>query len=210
MAGDDHRRREALKMASWIKPKMAHKSMVQRLLQVRAHLILCFRAEEKIEIVRQDGKTQIVPKGWMPICEKNLPYELTASFLLTPDAPGMPKPLKLQEQHRPFFPLNEPITEESGRRLAEWARGGNAGADVHPSSAVHVGAEATARSAAPDVSAERQRLLQQVAGEADLRRVPRARRDVLWKIHCGDATRENVDPSALADLLAAVKAEIAA
>lgn len=122
--------KDSAKIASWIKPKMAHKQMVQKLLQVRAHLILCFRAEEKIEIVREDGKTKIVPKqgptgtmGWMPICEKSLPFELTASFLLTADAPGIPKPIKLQQQHRALFPLDKPITEESGRLVAEWAAG---------------------------------------------------------------------------------------
>ena len=132
MAGDDWKKREAVKMAAWIRPKMAHKKMVQRLLQVRAHLIICFRAEEKIEMVRDDkGKMQIVPKasltginGWIPVCEKNLPFELTASFLLTADAPGMPKPIKLQEQHRPMFPTDKPINEESGRKVAAWAAGG--------------------------------------------------------------------------------------
>jgi hypothetical protein len=132
MAGDDWKKREAVKMSSWIKPKMQHKQFVQRLLQIRAHLILCFRAEEKIEMVRgEDGKMKIIPKvtptglsGWVPICEKNLPYELTASFLLTADAPGVPKPIKLQEQHRVLFPLDKPITEDSGRRIAEWAAGG--------------------------------------------------------------------------------------
>ena len=134
MAGDDWKKREACKMAAWIKPKMSHKHMVQRLLQVRAHLILCFRAEEKIEMIRgDDGKLKIVPKitptglsGWVPVCEKNLPYELTASFLLTADAPGIPKPIKLQEQHRALFPLDKPITEESGRLIAQWAAGGSA------------------------------------------------------------------------------------
>lgn len=132
MAGDDWKKREAVKMAAWIKPKMSHKHMVQKLLQVRAHLILCFRAEEKIEMVRgDDGKMKIIPKvtstglsGWVPVSEKSLPYELTASFLLTADAPGVPKPIKLQEQHRALFPLDKPITEESGRRIAEWAAGG--------------------------------------------------------------------------------------
>lgn len=131
MAGDDWKKREAVKMAAWIKPKVAHKQMVQRLLQVRANLILCFRAEQKIEMVREDGKMKIVPKqsltgldGWIPVCEKNLPFELTASFLLTADAPGMPKPIKLQEQHRALFPLDKPINEDSGKRVAEWAAGG--------------------------------------------------------------------------------------
>ena len=125
--------REATKLLSWAKPKQGHKHMVQKLLQVRAHLILCFRAEEKIDMVKEDGKTKIVPKegpggfkGWLPICEKNLPYELTASFLLMAERPGVPLPIKLQEQHRPLFPLEKPITEESGRKIAEWAAGGSA------------------------------------------------------------------------------------
>lgn len=174
MAGDDWKKREAVKMAAWIRPKVSHKHMVAKLLQVRAHLILCFRAEPKVEMVNEkkellarirgleevvadarpseaedtaetrrlidslraklggaDDKMKIVPKrsgtgldGWMPICEKNLPYELTASFLLTADAPGVPKPIKLQEQHKALFPTDRAITEESGRRIAEWARGG--------------------------------------------------------------------------------------
>jgi dephospho-CoA kinase len=131
MAGDDWKKREAVKMAAWIKPKMAHKAMVQKLLQVRAHLILCFRAEQKIEMVRgDDGKMKIVAKqsltgldGWIPVTEKMLPFELTASFLLTADAPGMPKPIKLQEQHRALFPLDKPINEDSGKRIAAWAKG---------------------------------------------------------------------------------------
>jgi len=130
MAGDNWEKRNSYLMASWIKPKMSHKRMVQSLLQVRAHLILCFRAEEKVEMIREGGKIKVVPKqspvglqGWIPICEKNLPYEMTCSFLLTPDKPGFPKPIKLQEQHKPFFPLDHPITEESGKLIAMWAKG---------------------------------------------------------------------------------------
>lgn len=130
MAGDDWKKREQVKMAAWIKPKMSHKAMVQKLLQLRAHLILCFRAEQKIEMVKEDGKMKILPKqsltgldGWIPVCEKNLPFELTASFLLTADAPGMPKPIKLQQQHRPMFPLDKAIGEDSGKKLAEWSLG---------------------------------------------------------------------------------------
>lgn len=123
--------RDSAKMASWIRPKMEHKKMMQRLLQTRAHLILCFRAEAKIDVIKEDGKTKIVPKqslvgvdGWIPLTEKTVPFELTVSLLLTPNHPGVPKPIKLQSQHRDLFPLDAPITEESGRRIAEWARGG--------------------------------------------------------------------------------------
>ncbi len=131
MAGGDARKRDLMRMASWIKPKQEHKKMVQRLLQVRAHLILCFRAEEKIEMVRDEhGKMKVVPRasptglhGWIPVCEKTLPYELTCSFLLTADRPGYPHPIKLQEQHRALFPPDRPIDEESGKALAKWSEG---------------------------------------------------------------------------------------
>ena len=126
MAGDDYRKREACKMAAWIKPKGEHKKMVSRLLQVKATVILCFRAEEKVKMEKVNGKTEIIPIGWQPICEKNLPFELTVSFLLTPDKPGMPQPLKLQEQHKALFPLDKPINEESGKLVALWAAGGAA------------------------------------------------------------------------------------
>lgn len=133
MAGDDWKKREAVKMASWIKPKVSHKKMVQALLQVRAHVIMCFRAEEKIDMVKVEGKTKIVPKegptglnGWMPVCEKTLPFELTASFLLLAENAGIPHPIKLQEQHKALFPQGKYIDEEAGKRIAAWASGGSA------------------------------------------------------------------------------------
>jgi hypothetical protein len=134
--------RDSVKMTAWIKPKMAHKAMVSRLLQVRAHLILCFRAEEKIEIIddpEKAGKKKIVPKrtltgadGWVPVSEKTLPYELTVSFLLTAAQPGVPKPIKLPERLRPFFPLDKPVSEETGRQVGEWAAGAIAAAPAAP------------------------------------------------------------------------------
>lgn len=110
----------------WKSPKGDHKKLMNALLQCRATLIFCLRADEKIEIVRQDGKTVVRPLGWMPICEKRFMYEMTASFTLTPSRPGIPQfdlPHKLQSQHRPFFPASSPISEDSGRALAQWAAG---------------------------------------------------------------------------------------
>lgn len=131
MAGDDWKKREACNMAAWIKPKGAHKQFVMRLLQLRAHVILCFRAEPKVEMVKDGGQWKITEKkslvglqGWIPIAEKNLPFELTASFLLMAERPGVPLPIKLQEQHKPFFTLDKPITEAAGVQLAAWAKGG--------------------------------------------------------------------------------------
>jgi hypothetical protein len=131
MAGNDWKKRDACSFAAWSKPKAAHKKMMSRLLQCRNHLIFCLRAEEKVEMIKdENGKTKFVPKasrtgldGWIPICEKNFPFEMTASFLLTDAKPGIPQPIKLQQQHRSIFPEGQVIDEETGRRLAAWASG---------------------------------------------------------------------------------------
>lgn len=192
--------RDSAKMASWVKPKGEHRRMVSRLLQVRAHLILCFRAAEKIEMVKgQDGKMEVRKKvtaigldGWVPICEATLPYELTASFLLLPGQPGVPHPIKLQEQMRPFFPLDKPITEESGKRLAEWARG--------------TVSEPVAESPAPEnADAILGRI---VAGFAKLK-MSHTVQVATWQVHAGDAPflSPNTDVSALTALLEALRAQ---
>jgi hypothetical protein len=131
MAKDDWKKREACNMAAWIKPKMAHKQFVQQLLQIRAHLILCFRAEAKIEMARgEGGKLEVREKqslvgyrGWIPITEKSLPFELTLFVMLLPDRPGVAMPIKVQAQHLEMVPKDSPITEETGQQLATWARG---------------------------------------------------------------------------------------
>lgn len=131
----DWKKRKACTGAAWIAPKAGpegHKRMVSAMLQLRGpHLILCFRAEDKIAFEKdQDGKMQITRKegptglnGRFPICEKDLPYELTASFMLLAEHPGIPQPIKLQEQHRALFPAGQPIDEDAGRKLAAWAAG---------------------------------------------------------------------------------------
>lgn len=134
MAGDDWRKRDACNMRAWVEPKMGHKAYVQKLLQLRAHVILCFRAEPKIEIAKGDnGKTEIREKrgptgarGWFPVCEKNMPFEATCSFLFLAEKPGVPVPIKLQEQHRAMFDLGKPISRSTGEQLARWAAGGAA------------------------------------------------------------------------------------
>lgn len=132
--------------ANWSEPKLEHKKLVNHLLRSKAHIIVCLRAEEKMKVeavpqVNADGsprmwngkqatKMVITPSTelslrdrWVPITEKRFPYEITTSFLLTPDNPGVPIPLKLQEQHRAMFPEGQQVTRETGRQLARWAIG---------------------------------------------------------------------------------------
>lgn len=144
---------------AWAKVKPAHRKMMTKLLALEAHVILCLRAEYgKMDIVRKDGKAEFVPKrtlpggsldGWTPMTEKDVPYEMTASFLVVSDAPGIPRPLKLQEQHRAMVPLDRRLSEETGRQLAVWAAGGKGseGATVEPTPAPGAAAAASAEAA---------------------------------------------------------------
>jgi hypothetical protein len=132
---------QAKNFSAWIEPKKAHKRMLTQLLQLNAHVILCFRAEPKVEAKKNErGQWEYVPKpsltgldGWIPISEKMLPYELTASFLLMADQPGIPRPIKLQEQHKPFVPLDQKLSENTGRQLAAWAAGSSGEPNVQAS-----------------------------------------------------------------------------
>lgn len=128
--------RESARMASWIEPKQRHKRFVQQLLRSRAHVIMCLRSEDKIEIVKKDGKTIVQPKesligaeGWIPICEKRLPFEATISLLLLQKSPGVPMPIKLERRHQELVATDVPLDEATGERLAAWAKGSGAAAN---------------------------------------------------------------------------------
>lgn len=113
---------------AWKDPKMRHKKMMNAFLQVRAHLIFCLRAEEKIDMSKKDDRGRVIVEnaGWFPIQEKRFMYEMTASFTLNPSSPGvvdLTLPHKVQDQHRMSFLPGRHITAEAGAKLASWARG---------------------------------------------------------------------------------------
>ena len=124
---------------AWKVPKTRHKTrFMSPLRQVRAYIIFCLRAEEKIKFVKvfdertNREKTAIESAGWVPICEKRFMYEMTMSFTVTPENPGVPLIEngqavhgKIQSQHLPFFPAGQRVTAECGSRLRAWARGEN-------------------------------------------------------------------------------------
>jgi len=128
---------EKLTPSSWIKPKQDRKRMLQTLLRCSATvpIIFTFRADEKT-FHSVDGKL-VARKTpvWEPICGKGMPFEMTVFLMLLAEAPGIPifPPIKLQEQHKSFFPPNKPINEESGKVIAEWAAGDKAKAATQTS-----------------------------------------------------------------------------
>lgn len=118
---------EKKNMSAWIKPKMAHKAMINSFLQRRIPVVFCFRAEEKTG-VGPGGKP--VALGWMPIGDSRFMFELTTMITLANDKPGRVNydlPRKIQRQHLHLFPDGELIGEDAGAQLAAWARGDDIG-----------------------------------------------------------------------------------
>lgn len=132
-AGDNWEKRDRLKFAAQIKPKAERKELNQRILQLTdVTFIFCYRAHEKIRLTK--GKDP--EKGWAPISTSPLFFDMTLRLLLPPGSDGRPlffpqdegeKLLtKLPYQFREWFKAGDQLSAEIGRKLALWAKGGDA------------------------------------------------------------------------------------
>lgn len=126
MAGDDWKKQERMKMASWIKPKGAHKAMVYSLLQRRIPIIFSIRGEESVKPGANPGDKPT--KLFKSVTNSQFPYEVTVSFRLETERKGYidlsdPKSYKLEGSHEALFKHGDRISEEHGAALAAWATG---------------------------------------------------------------------------------------
>jgi len=136
LAGDDQRARLRNQWTAWIKPKAAENEFIYTMLGADCHLILCFRAKEKLKIVK--GKDP-VDLGWQPIAGERVAFETIFTLTLPPHSKGVPD-LSISEMREPFdklIPGGQPLSEETGGKLAAWAAGRakEAAAGVTPSPA---------------------------------------------------------------------------
>lgn len=133
MAGEDWNKRERMKFTAWIKPKREHNRFVNSVLQLGVHVIFCFRAKEKLKLIKNsNGKLEPTPQGWQPICAERFEFEMLALLMLPPNSQGKidleQEATKLQGQHAGLFPQGAQISEEMGQRIAAWAAGGKVAA----------------------------------------------------------------------------------
>ena len=122
-AGNDFAKRDRVNMAAWIKPKKAENHFIYRLLDMRCHVILCFRAKEKAQVVK--GKDPVF--RWEPIASDRIAFEtiFTLMFLPPPHPRGIPS-ADFSEMRKPFdtiVKMDQVIDEELGKRLRSWASG---------------------------------------------------------------------------------------
>jgi len=90
--GTDYGKRERLKFTAWIKPKADRMRVILMGLQRnRAHIILCFRAKEKVKMVKNlKGKMEVLNDGWQPIGGDEYFYEMDITMILPPGSQGKP------------------------------------------------------------------------------------------------------------------------
>lgn len=124
MCGNDFNKRQKMTFAAWAKPKADEAQMINTMLQQKFHIILCFRAKEKLKII--SGKE---PKnlGWRPIASDRIHYETAVTLILPPSSKGKPDLTeKGSELREPFDSMieNVQINEGLGKKIAEWASGG--------------------------------------------------------------------------------------
>jgi hypothetical protein len=134
MAGDDYKKRERMTWAAWIKPKAAENEFIYTMLEAHCHLVLCFRAKEKLKIVKGGPPIEL---GWQPIAGESIAFETLFTLTLPPHSKGVPD-LAASEMRKPFdkmVPADRPLDESLGQSLREWAAGGLTSAPaVHPPS----------------------------------------------------------------------------
>lgn len=129
LGGDDWKKRERVTFTAWIKPAQDRRRLINSILQMNCAFIFCFRAKEKLKIVRGQEPIQL---GWQAIAGEEFAFEMTVRCLLQPGANGVPDwsaeafghgVPKRSDFHRPLIPDGAQLSEAIGERLAQWAKG---------------------------------------------------------------------------------------
>lgn len=118
--------RDAAKLASWIKPKIAHKRMVGRLLRARCALICCLRGEERTKVIKDEaGRTKVVTDDFStPLFDSRFIFEMLLSIetLNVGGQGGFTRVWKCTHPHiASLLPRpGEQVTVAHGEALARW------------------------------------------------------------------------------------------
>lgn len=136
MAGTDWKKRERMTFTAWIKPAAERRRLINGILQMNCAFVFCFRAKEKLKIVRGQEPIQL---GWQAIAGEEFVFEMTVRCLLQPGANGVPDwspeafangVPKRSDMHRALVPDGEQLNEQIGERLARWAKGALTGPEL--------------------------------------------------------------------------------
>ena len=137
MFDSEGRYKDGRSAVAWNEAKSPHKHMVRAFVRVNRHLpiVVTWRAAEKLDWTHKNdrGKTEPVSHGEMPIGSRDLPFEMTATYLLPVGSRGTPclVPKEKGEQMMTKIPRwfsdivksGDTFREEHGEAMARWAFG---------------------------------------------------------------------------------------
>lgn len=120
---------------AWAEVKPRYRRLIDRIVRAKTNIIICTRAKP----VMQKGfgnnatnarktKTRREDVPWDPASDADLMFEMTTMVILDPVAPGCPvHQIKVADQFKGLLDARRPMGVETGRAMAEWAKGqGNA------------------------------------------------------------------------------------
>lgn len=202
----------------WQGPKLAHqRHFVLRLLGTPIPLvILAMRAKYPMKEVKKDGRKEWVRAEIVePVQAENILYEMMIHGWIDREH-RFHGTKYTRDDLKDVIRDGEPITIQTGERLAAWARGGTTsareGRSARPvqapapsGAATEPPAEAPDESVPEDLAGLRASLMAEIKAEADKRKIPPKRRAALWADHIGAGNPDSADPAALRDLLDAIR-----
>lgn len=111
-------------VSAWNKPKRAHKRYRDRVLQSQMHVILCHRAQRRMEEYLDGGKKKWRESDHMtPECERRFVFEFDLRGVIDLTSHKVTW-IKRSGTDSSIIPNDEQISVATGERLAEWvARG---------------------------------------------------------------------------------------
>lgn len=116
---------------AWAEVKPRYRRLIDRIVRAKCHLIICTRAKP----VMQKGfgsnaenarptKTRRKDVPWDPAADGDLLFEMTTMVILDPASPGCPvHQIKVADQFKALLDPRRPMGVETGRAMAEWAKG---------------------------------------------------------------------------------------
>ena len=111
----------------WIEPKRQHRQFVNRLTTYPWYVILTIRAKERIRpataVEKKLTGSGIINEGWLPQCDSGWYYTTNLLQLIDGGAPNgaLERPWKCPPALGRIITHGQPLTEDIGRRIAEWA-----------------------------------------------------------------------------------------
>lgn len=128
MAGDNYSKREACKMAAWIKPKQRHKQLLSAILRCKIPLVCCLRGQEKVHMTKVEGRTAVeIDKFTTPIFDSRFIFEMLVN-LETVTVDGVPGCANVTKwTHADLLKCvpaaGKQIAVEHGAAIARWCLG---------------------------------------------------------------------------------------